>query len=66
MRTAQRALRETWLVFARGAAVVAIALASLAYVSNTVSPHAWTAALRASAAHAATNSDYRAVWLPTN
>ena len=33
-RLAHRVLRETWLTFAKGAAMVAIVLASLAYISN--------------------------------
>ena len=45
-RLARRALQETWLTFARGAALVAIVLASLGYVSNWVSPAAMASALR--------------------
>ena len=48
-RLAQRALRETWLSFAKGAAMVAIVLASLAYVSKDIAPSAWAKAARAPA-----------------
>lgn len=67
-RLAQSTLRETWLTFARGATVLAVALAGLAYVSHT-SPQALTGALKATAAHAAASNtwaDYRVARLPTN
>src|ERR1044072_983459 len=34
-RLARRALQDTWLTFARGAAMIAIVLAGLAYASNS-------------------------------
>lgn len=48
-RLAHRALRETWLSFAKGAAMVAIVLASLSYVSKGTNP-SWAKAGRAQAA----------------
>jgi len=60
-RLARRALHETWLTFARGAAMIAIVLASLAYASNG------TRAVRAPAQAAVTDhTAYRsAQLLPT-
>jgi hypothetical protein len=46
---ARRALEETWLRFAKGAAAVAVVLAVLAYASHDVSSAAWGAVLRAPA-----------------
>ena len=40
LRMARRALEETWLRFAKGAAAVAIVLSALAYASNGVSASA--------------------------
>jgi len=48
-RLASRVLRETWLSFAKGAAMVAIVLASLAYVSRDTAPSALTKVVRAPA-----------------
>ena len=48
-RLASRVLRETWLRFAKAAAMVAIVLASLAYVSKDSAPSAWAKAARAPA-----------------
>ena len=48
-RLASRVLRETWLRFAKAAAMVAIVLASLAYVSKDSAPSAWAKAARARA-----------------
>lgn len=48
-RLAHRALQETWLAFAKGAAMIAIALASLAHVSNGSTPSAGAKAPRAPA-----------------
>jgi hypothetical protein len=61
---AQRALRESLLTFARGAAAVAVVLASLAYVSSGTSLHDLAGALHASSAHAAPPGYFTA--LPTN
>jgi hypothetical protein len=69
VRLARRALQETWLTFAKGAAVVAVALASLAYVSNWVSPAAWADAVRTPVAQSApgNTSGYRSArLLPMN
>ena len=67
-RLARRALEEAWLRFAKGAAVAAIALAGLAYVSNGVSPRAWADAVRKPPAQVASNVAPTAyvVRLPTN
>jgi hypothetical protein len=69
VRIARRALHETWLKFAKGAAVVAIMLSSLAFVSNGVEQA--KAARAQGIARAPSQSDfapaYRAVrLLPTN
>jgi uncharacterized membrane protein len=48
-RLASRVLRETWLRFAKAAAMIAIVLASLAYVSKDSAPSAWAKATRAPA-----------------
>ena len=70
-RLAHRALQETLLGFAKGATLIAVALASLAYLSNSTSPSAWAKAVQApaSAEAAATNhwTGYRSArLLPTN
>jgi len=69
-RLASRVLRETWLRFAKAAAMVAIVLASLAYVSNGSAPSAWAKATRAPAhtEAAATGNwtGYRSARLLTN
>src|SRR2546423_7215233 len=44
-RMARRAAEQTWLRFAKGAAMVAIVLAGLAYVSNNVPATTWAKAL---------------------
>jgi hypothetical protein len=49
-RMACRALHDTWLTFAKGAAAVAIVLCAFAYASNGVSASAWAAAARPPAA----------------
>ena len=41
LRLARRALDETWLRFAKGAAAVAIVLSGLAFASNGVSASPW-------------------------
>jgi hypothetical protein len=43
---ARRALEETWLRFAKGAAMLAIVFSGFAYASNNVSASAWATALR--------------------
>jgi hypothetical protein len=48
-RLAHRVLQETWLRFAKGAAVIAIVLAGLAHASNSTAPSAWAKAARAPA-----------------
>ena len=48
-RLAHRVLREMWLTFAKGAAMIAIVLASLAFVSNGTDRSAWAKAARAPA-----------------
>jgi hypothetical protein len=66
---ARRALHDTWLGFAKGAAMVAITLAGLAYASNGVSTATWAKAIRASATQmqASKPMNYRAArLLPTN
>src|SRR5207249_4577439 len=45
-RLARRALEETWLRFAKAAAMVAIVLSGLAYASNGVYASAWAKAVR--------------------
>src|SRR2546421_12646948 len=45
-RMARRAAEQTWLRFAKGAAMVAIVLAGLACASNNVSASGWARALR--------------------
>ena len=69
-RIACRALRDTWLTFAKGASAVAIVLCGLAYASNGVSASAWAAAARAPAANQSQPSGPgRAIYrrlLPTN
>ena len=45
---ARRALHDTWLTFAKGAAAVAIVLSGLAYASNGVSASTFAKAVRAS------------------
>ena len=55
-RLAHRVLRQMWLTFAKGAAMIAIVLASLAFVSNGTDRSAWAKAARASA-QAGTVSD---------
>ena len=47
LRMARAVLEETWLTFAKGATVVAIALAGLAYASHGVSSAAWAKAVQA-------------------
>jgi hypothetical protein len=44
-RVARRALEETWLRFARGAAMLAIVLSGCAYASNNVRGGAWAKAV---------------------
>ena len=69
LRMARRALHDTWLGFAKGAAIVAIALSGLAYASNGVSAAAWAKAMRAPATQmqASKPMNYRAArLLPTN
>jgi len=72
LRLACRALGETWLQFAKGAAVLAIALSSLAYASNGVGQAAWAKAVRAhgmaqTAARSSSAMTYRVGRLaPTN
>ena len=57
-RLAHRALQDTWLTFARGAAMIAIVLAGLAYASNS------TRTVRAPAQAAVTDSStYRSAHL---
>ena len=56
-RLAHRALQDTWLTFARGAAMIAIVLASLAYASNS------TRAVRTAQAAVADNTAYRSAHL---
>jgi hypothetical protein len=46
LRMARRALDETWLRFAKGAAALAILFAVFAYCSNGVSASAWATAVR--------------------
>jgi hypothetical protein len=70
-RLAHRALQETLLGFAKGAALIAVALAGLAYLSNSTSASGWAKAVRATAsAEAAANNHwtgYRSArLLPTN
>jgi len=71
-RMAHRALEETWLRFAKGAAAVAIVLTTLAYMSHGVAGSAWAQATRAQGAtalaggRAMIGSAYRARLLPTN
>jgi hypothetical protein len=71
-RMARRALEETWLRFAKGAAAVAIALSVLAYMSHGVAGSAWAEAAREHGAttliggKAMIGSAYRARLLPTN
>ena len=55
-RVAHRVLQETWLAFAKGAALAAIVLTSLAYVSNRTGPSAWAKAGRATAQAALTDN----------
>jgi len=45
-RMARRAAEQTWLRFAKGATMVAIVLAGLAYATNNVHATAWAKALR--------------------
>jgi hypothetical protein len=69
LRMACRALHDTWLGFARGAAIVAIALSGLAYASNGVSAISFAKAMRAPApqTQAGNPASYRAArLLPTN
>lgn len=63
-RMAHRAVHETWLRFAQGAAAVAIVLAVFAYTSETPLPGPLAGALRTSAAHAAPGDYFARV--PTN
>ena len=56
-RLARRALQDTWLTFARGAAMIAIVLAGLAYASNS------TSAVRTAQAAIADNTAYRSAHL---
>ena len=70
-RLASRVLRETWLSFAKAAAMIAIVLASLAHVSRDSAPSTWAKVARAPAQteSAATGnwSGYRSArLLPTN
>ena len=71
-RIAHRTLQDTWFRFAKAAAAVAIALSSLAYLTNGVSEAAWAKAVRAQSAKPATSqpnatTPYRVVrLLPTN
>ena len=46
LRLARRALAETWLSFAKGAAMIAIVFSGLAYASNSADATAWTKAAR--------------------
>ena len=55
-RLAQRVVQETWLAFAKGAALAAIVLASLASVSNGTDPSVWAKAARAPAKPAMTDN----------
>jgi len=48
LQLARRALHDTWLTFAKGAAAAAIVLSGLAYASNGVSASAFARAMRAS------------------
>jgi hypothetical protein len=72
LRLARRALEETWLRFARGAAALAIILGTLAYGSSGVSASTWAKAVRKPAIAQAESS--KATWtgyrstrlLPTN
>ena len=48
LQLARRALHDTWLTFAKGAAAVAIVLSGLAYASNGVSASTFAKAVRAS------------------
>jgi hypothetical protein len=69
LRLAGNALRDTWLGFAKGAAMIAIALSGLAYASNGVSAAAWAKAVRAPATQVQASKpvNYRAArLLPTN
>lgn len=72
LRLACRALGETWLQFAKGAAVAAIALSSLAWASNGAGQAAWAKAVRAhgmaqAGSHSNSVTAYRAGrLLPTN
>ena len=69
LRIACRALHDTWLGFAKGATMVAIALCGLAYASNGVSAADWAKAVRAPAAQmqASKPVSYQAArLLPTN
>jgi len=49
VRLAHRVLQETWLTFAKRAAMIAIVLASLALMSNGTDRSAWAKAARAPA-----------------
>jgi hypothetical protein len=72
LRMARRALEETWLRFAKGAAAVAIVLSALAYGSSGVSASTWAKAVRKPAV--AQTDQGKAAWtsyrsarvLPTN
>jgi|EndMetStandDraft_4_1072995.scaffolds.fasta_scaffold556628_2 hypothetical protein len=71
LQVARRALHDTWLTFAKGAAAVAIVLSGLAYASNGVSATAWAKAVRAPATQTQSGKPgwmrYRsALLLPTN
>lgn len=46
LRLARRALEETWLTFAKAAAMIAILLSGFAYASNGVTAGAWANAAR--------------------
>jgi hypothetical protein len=71
LQVARRALHDTWLTFAKGAAAVAILLSGLAYASNGVSAAAWAKAVRAPATQAQSGKPgwmryHSALLLPTN
>ena len=71
LQMARRALHDTWLGFAKGAAAVAIVLSGLAYASNGVSATTLAKAVRASTVTQAQSDksgwNYRSArLLPTN
>lgn len=71
-RLARRALEETWLRFAKGAAMIAIVLCGLAYASNGVNAATWAKVLGKPAVaqlepDKAPWTGYRSTrWLPMN